>query len=62
MSATTGFIPSYKQQLLSRERKILEKLKNSVQRTLGLCTTIYACVYVCVDYICVIVCGCISDI
>ena len=44
------------QQLSGRERKILDKLKNTVKRMLGLCTTLF--VYICV---CTIVCGHIHD-
>ena len=56
MSATTGFMTSYKQQSSGKERKILkksEKSKNAVKKTFGLCTAIYVCVCVCVyvDYI-----------
>ena len=44
-------MPSYKRQSSGRVRKILEKSKNIVKRTLGLCRTLYVCV--CVDYICI---------
>ena len=53
MSATIGFMPSYKRQSSGRERKILKKSKNTVKRTLELCTTLCVCRF----YLHIIVCS-----
>ena len=50
MGTTSGFMLSYKRLSSVRERKILEilkKSKNTVKRTLGLCTVLYAIVRAC---------------
>ena len=61
MSAIIGFMSSYKRQSENeRNWRNRKKSKNIVKRTLGLCTT--PCVCVCRLYLCIIVCGSISDI
>ena len=54
MSVTIDIMSSYKRQSPSRERN----KKNTVKRTLGLCTTlrVCVCVCVCVDYNWVLLC------